>query len=329
MVSGPETTFWNNHKIIFMKKEIFIFFLSLVTTSFIQAQPEKVKLGVFVKSIYDVSMTNGEFSTTFDLWLLHKKDSLEIEKNFEIANNKTFQIQSLSVEKVKGWNWVSAKIVGKMQQDWVTHNFPFDTQVLLIKLENTLYDSRQVVFEPDVAGSKLDKNFGLTGWQIQKFEIKYNPSKYETNYGDPSLAEESSEYSAVDVLITIKRNSWSLFFKVFLGLYIALLISSLVFLVPASDLNSKFGLAIGGLFASVGNKYIVDSVLPESNAFTLSDQIHALTFSFTLLYILLSAVSHSIHNKGKEDLAKKIDKTLLLLAPLTYFLINVFLVWRA
>jgi hypothetical protein len=216
-----------------------------------------------------------------------------------------------------------------MQQDWITHNFPFDRQVLLIKLENTLYDTRQVVFEPDVAGSKLDKNFSLAGWQIQKFEIKHNPSKYETNYGDPSLSQESSEYSAVDVLIHIKRNSWGLFFKVFLGLYIALLISSLVFLVPAADLNSKFGLAIGGLFAAVGNKYIVDSSLPESNAFTLSDQIHALTFSFILLYILLSAVSHSIHNKGKEEVAKKLDRMLLWLAPLTYFLINVFLVWRA
>lgn len=311
-----------------MRRFFLPFFASLIFLS-AQAQPEKVKVGVFVKSIYDVSMANGEFSTAFDLWFLHKKDSLEIEKNFEIANNKTFQVQSSSVEKVNGWNWVSAKIVGKMQQDWVTHNFPFDKQVLLIKLENTLYDSRQVVFEPDVAGSKLDKNFSLTGWKIEKFEIKHNPSKYETSYGDPSLSEESSEYSAVDILIYIKRNSWGLFFKVFLGLYIALLISSLVFVVPAADLNSKFGLAIGGLFAAVGNKYIVDSSLPESNAFTLSDQIHALTFSFILLYILLSAITHRIHNKGKEELAKKLDRMLLWLAPLTYFAINMFFVWRA
>lgn len=310
-------------------KKIFFSILLLFSILFVQAQPEKVKVGVFVKSIYDVSMANGEFSTAFDLWFLHKKDSLEIEKNFEIANNKTFQIQSSSVEKVNGWNWVSAKIVGRMQQDWITHNFPFDKQVLLIKLENTLYDSRQVVFEPDVKGSKIDKNFSLAGWKIEKFEIKQNPSKYETNYGDPSLSEESSEYSAVDILIHIKRNSWGLFFKVFLGLYIALLISSLVFVVPASDLNSKFGLAIGGLFAAVGNKYIVDSSLPESNAFTLSDQIHALTFSFILLYILLSAVVHSVHSKGKEELAKKLDRMLLWLAPLTYFAINMFLVWRA
>jgi len=316
-------------KLIFMKKHLLLFLLSFAAIPLAQAQPEKVKVGVFVKSIYDLSMANGEYSTAFDLWMLHKKDSLEIEKNFEIANNKTFRIQSSSVEKVKDWNWVSVKIVGKMQQNWITHNFPFDKQVLLIKLENTLYDSRQVIFEPDVAGSKLDKNFSLAGWQIQKLEIKHNPSKYETSYGDPSLSQESSEYSAVDVLIHIKHNSWGLFFKVFLGLYIALLISSLVFLVPADDLNSKFGLAIGGLFAAVGNKYIVDSSLPESNTFTLSDQIYALTFSFILLYILLSVVCHGIHNKGKEEVAKKLDRTLLWLAPLTYFLINVLLVWRA
>jgi hypothetical protein len=292
--------------------------------------PDTVKIGMFVNSIYDISMANGEYSASLWLWMVYKEDSLDMVKNFELMGSKSVEVISSSVEEVEGLQWVSVKLLAKMQEDWITHNFPFDTQKLVLKVENTLYDASQVVFVPDLKGTKIDRNFELGGWDISSLVLTNSPTIYETTYGDPSLSEdEGSEYSAVSLVITIKRQGWALLFKVFLGLYIALLISSLVFLVPANDLNSKFGLAIGGLFAAVGNKYIIDSVLPESNAFTLSDQIHALTFSFIFFYILSGVVVHEIHQRGREAFAQRIDRTLLWLAPLLYILINSYLIYRA
>ncbi|MCS6821614.1 MAG: hypothetical protein NZ551_07080 [Microscillaceae bacterium] len=291
--------------------------------------PDTVKIGAFVNNIYDLSMTNGECSASVWVWLVYKSDTLKISENFEVINAKTAQRVSTTTERVDGLNWITTKIMGKLQQDWFVHNFPFDTQKIVIKLESSLYDMRSMVFKADVEGSKIDKNFALAGWDIKKFEIINNPSEYDTNYGDPSIKGEKSRYSAVDIVITIKRQSWGLFFKVFLGLYIALLISSLVFLVPSNDLNSKFGLAIGGLFAAVGNKYIVDSVLPETNVFTLCDQIHALTFSFIFFYILISAIFHELDKRGKTELTVKLERICLFAGPLLYAILNFILITRA
>jgi hypothetical protein len=316
-----------------MKKITFfcLLFLGLISWGNAQkkSKPDTVQIGVFVNTIYDLSMTNGECSSSFWAWLVYDDDSLKIADNFEVMNAKLVQKQASILQKVENKNWVTAKFICKLQQDWAVHNFPFDTQKVIIKLEDTEYDSRNLVFKPDIKGSKIDKSFSLAGWDIKKFEIKHKPVEYDTSYGDPSLKDGKSKYSGVEVTITIKRQSWGLFFKVFLGLYIALMISSLVFLVPANDLNSKFGLAIGGLFAAVGNKYIVDSVLPESNVFTLSDQIHALTFAFIFMYILVSALSHRLENHQKHELAKKLDRTILFLGPILYFVMNVLLVSRA
>lgn len=60
-------------------------------------------------------------------------------------------------------------------------------------------------------------------------------------------------------------------------MYIAFLISVISFTIQVQELEPRFGLPVGGLFATVGNKYIIDSILPETSAFTLVDTLHTLT----------------------------------------------------
>ena len=71
----------------------------------------------------------------------------------------------------------------------------------------------------------------------------------------------------------IERDAWGLFMKIFIGMYIAFLIAIISFTPHPSELEPRFGLPVGGLFAAVGNKYIIDSLLPESSSFTLVDTL--------------------------------------------------------
>jgi hypothetical protein len=63
------------------------------------------------------------------------------------------------------------------------------------------------------------------------------------------------------------------------------------FFIHADSIESRFGLSVGSLFAAVGNKYIIDSILPETSTFTLVDSLHALTFIGILVTIILSVYS--------------------------------------
>ena len=48
---------------------------------------------------------------------------------------------------------------------------------------------------------------------------------------------------------------------------------------------------MGSLFAVIGNKYIIDSSLPETTSFTLVDTLHG----FTLFAILIVVTATRIH----------------------------------
>lgn len=109
-------------------------------------------------------------------------------------------------------------------------------------------------------------------------------------------------------------------------MYIAFLISMLSFAPHPEELEPRFGLPVGGLFAAVGNKYIIDSILPESASFTLVDSLHAITF-FTIFAILVaSAICLKLHDGGDGEKAKKFNHWSARAIAVAYALINIALV---
>ena len=85
-------------------------------------------------------------------------------------------------------------------------------------------------------------------------------------------------------------------------MYLAFLIAYTCFHIHTDSIDSRFGLSVGSLFAVIGNKYIVDSSLPDSTSFTLVDTLHGLTLFF---YPLCSCM-HSLFTKiGKTRTGTK------------------------
>jgi len=205
-------------------------------------------------------------------------------------------------------------------------DFPFDEQTLKLEIEEAIYDTSTMIYMADRENSKYDaNNIALNGWRITHFEITPQVKTYETTYGDPELKGESS-YPAIKILVTIKRIGNGLFFKLFTGVYVAFLITMMVFFIDPTDVDPRFGLSVGGLFAAVGNKYIVDSNLPETTSFTLVDKIHSLTFCYILASIVLSVVSLHFYKKDNPRLSKKIDLWAFSTFGASYVLINTWLI---
>jgi len=150
-------------------------------------------------------------------------------------------------------------------------------------------------------------------------------SHYKSDFGDPSL-NGVSDYSKVVYVIYLSRNSLSLFFKLFTGCYVAFLVAFLVFFIKPDYVDPRFGLSIGGLFAAVGNKYVVDSNIPESISFTLVDKIHDITFIFILLTILCSIISLKIFDSKISNKYKVFDKISALIIFLSYLIVNIIMI---
>jgi hypothetical protein len=216
-----------------------------------------------------------------------------------------------------------------MKDSWKIGNFPFDVQKLRLSIENSQFDSRSLIFVPDTVGENFDSRFTLRGWNIDSCIISANKKKYETGFGDESLAKPQTEYSAFRVRLSITREAGGLFWKMFLGMYVAFLISFLCFYIHADGMDSRFGLSVGSLFAVIGNKYIIDSSLPESSSFTLVDMLHGITLFYILLGVAENAYSLRLIKKNKVEKARRVDNKAAIIVLITYLLLNIFFIWRA
>jgi hypothetical protein len=216
-----------------------------------------------------------------------------------------------------------------MKDSWRIRNFPFDKQKLRLSIENSQFDSQSLVFVPDRVGKNYDPRFTLSGWTINSCNISVGVKRYETTFGDPTLTVPYSDYSSFKVLINISRNAGGLFWKMFLGMYIAFLIAYICFYIHSDGMDSRFGLSVGALFAVIGNKYIIDSSLPETTSFTLVDMLHGVTLFFIFAIIAANTYSLKLVKEAEEIKARKFDMIVAQAFLLVYVLLNIYFIAKA
>ena len=250
-------------------------------------------------------------------------------QNLEIPQAKSFTKSYTTADSTGGQINLLMKVQCVMKDSWRINNFPFDRQRLRLSIENAQFDASQLVFVADTSGQHFDKRFTLSGWSIDSFDISTGKKIYETNFGDESIAVPQSEYSAMKVKIGIKRDAWGLFWKMFTGMYIAFLISYVCFYIHADSIDSRFGLSVGSLFAAIGNKYVIDSSLPESTSFTLVDTLHGLTLLFIFAVITASAISLNLIKKNKYEKSVRFDMIIGQCLLVLYVALNIYFISKA
>ena len=115
----------------------------------------------------------------------------------------------------------------------------------------------------------------------------------------------------------------------FLGMYIAFLIAYTCFYIHADAVDSRFGLSVGALFAVIGNKYIIDSSLPESTSFTLVDTLHGITLFFIFAVITATAYSMKLVKNNRVKQANRFDMIIAAIVFILYVGANIWFISQA
>ena len=291
--------------------------------------PDTVKTGIYITSIHDIDFKEQEYTVTFWLWLSYKNADFDFMNNLEIPLAKTVTRSFVTVDTVDGKIHMLMKLQCVMKDSWKIDDFPFDQQTLRLSIENSQYDKGALIFEPDNFGQHFDPRFTLQGWYIDSFRLSTAIKPYETVFGEPGYTKAHTEYSSMRVRIVIERSAIGLFFKLFIGMYIAFLIAYVCFYIHADSIDSRFSLSVGALFAVIGNKYIIDSSLPESVTFTLVDTLHGITLLFILCIISCTAYSLHLGKKGKLQQANRFDMITAQVLLVLYISLNLIFIIEA
>ena len=312
---------------------LFAFIVALFSTAWAKPQaaevPDTVRTGIYINSIHDINFKDKEYTLSVWLWLKYKNKDFDFVKNLEVPQAKSVDKSFSTIDSSNGKVYLLMKLQCVMKDTWAIDNFPFDRQKLRFSIENSQFDSKSLVFVADTLGKHYDPRFTLRGWRIDSLDITTGIKAYETTFGDESLQKPHTEYSNFKFKMVINRDAMGLFWKMFLGMYVAFLIAYMCFYIHTDSIDSRFGLSVGALFAVIGNKYIIDSSLPESTSFTLVDALHGITLLFILTIIISTSYTLLLIKREQLDKAKKFDFISAQVLLACYLLMNAYFIYTA
>jgi hypothetical protein len=285
-------------------------FISIFSHALDAQKSQAVTTGVFINSLYDLDFPGESFKVDMWIWCNYMDSSIKMNEMIEFPKTKEFNFSNQVTEKRGKYQWMTMRGTGEVIKKWNVKDFPFDRQELNIALGYS-FDTSTFKVEADVLNSKIDPDFKLAGWNIDKVVFSRQNKTYKTSFGDPLLKNGKSVYPEFNADIFISRsNSMMTLLKLIMGLIIAFIISCCIFFIKPRYIDARLGLCVGGLFTAVGNKYITDSIVPSTNELTLVDNLHLLTFFCIFLIVIHSVVSLNIIEKQTEDsvaFSRKID----------------------
>lgn len=291
--------------------------------------PDTVYTGIYITSIHDIDFKQKEYTVTFWLWMKYKNKAFDFVQNLEVPMAKTVTKSYSTIDSSDNQIYILMKLQCVMKDSWKIDKFPFDRQKLRLSIENSQFDSESLVFAVDTVGKQFDPRYTISGWNIDSFQVYTKVKEYETDFGDKSLLKPHTEYSAFRVSLQLERQAIGLFWKMFLGMYVAFLIAYVCFFIHADSAEARFGLSVGALFAVIGNKYVIDSTLPESTSFTLVDTLHGITLIFIFAVILFSIYSLKLTKDYKTTGANKFDLIIGQVLLVIYLVLNYYFISEA
>ena len=278
---------------------VLLLFVTIVSYQ-LHAKPDTVKIGMYLTSLHDLDLSAHSFKYDAYYWCRYNNPMFDFANEFEVMNSNDVTLESPYLQNIGNDILFSTKTKATVRQLWKTKDYPFDKQTLVISVESSKHDTTKMVFIEDKKNSGYQDSLEnlLPEWHIKETKFTVTESKYSTNFGSENLGNTSYNSSFNMVIELERKESFLVLFKLITGVLVAFVISCCVFFIKPFNIDPRFGLCVGGLFATIGNKYIIEGMVPSTNEVTMLDDIHNVTLVYIFLIITISVISLHLYEKG-------------------------------
>jgi hypothetical protein len=299
-----------------------------------QAQPQEVVVGSYINKIQDLDFPGNKYAIDFYLWFRWKAEGSLADYNpmdsFEIMNGTIDIREAQDIRKIGDVMYAQARVAATMNENWQMEKFPFDAHSMTVNIEDSSLTTQDLVFVTDQNNSKLGDEINMPGWDAADFRTEIMTKVYQSNYGDISQPSDArSDYSRYMISMSIHRQGYGSALKLLSTVLLATAVAFLAFVVKPSDLDARFGMGVGSLFAVAASAFIAAASVPDSGVMTIADNVHMVAFAFIFTSLLVSTVGLKLEVNGREKLAYRIDRYCLVIFPVGYFGWAAWEVWKA
>lgn len=316
----------------------------------------KVKTGIYFERIESLAIKNSQWTGEFYLWFTWNQSEVDflgirplLAKQYELNTLNELKLKSIMNElnlsslpisvingEIESFNEVSRnitlapnelsyvqfKVKAQITQFFDVTLFPIDAHDLLVSIEHAWLNRQKVLLVPDTNDTKISSRVSITGYKILRKNSKIieKPHAYKSARGNPNLPSGFKvDFSQIRMSVPIKRGGIEGVFKLFLIVYVAVIVA---FLGTLAKDPSRF--VVGSLFTAAGSSIILSSKLPTTDIITLAEFINGFAL-ITIIIIIIVTVLISIITKA-DGVITKSEKywslSIYLLLALAYVILN-------
>jgi hypothetical protein len=272
----------------------------------------EVQVGAYIQRLRNVSPRDGSFELDAWLWFRWEGDAVRPYETFEFVNGVITDRSEAQVEIDVDRNYATLRVWATIFHDFDVRRYPMDNHLLRINLEDSNWDESTLVYVPDVEATALDPEVSVPGWASSLPTPTVEPHTYPTTLGLRSADGEFATYSRLILPISLERTSYSVLFKSFWVSFLAVVLGLLAFLVKADDLDARFGMGVGSIFAASANAFILSDTLPATNFITLAEQINLIAVGVIFSTVFISIWSLRLRYAGRDEDSLRLDRIALI-----------------
>lgn len=299
------------------------------------SEPGTCLLGVYVQDLRDFQFAANSLFASMRLWSVCPNAGRSPLDDLNVLNANGIAMGEIHGRRLPNNSdyfrndsqvtWSTRTVEGSFYHHWSAKNFPFDRHVISFEFEVLKEDSNTFFLTPDYQHSGFDLAISRGEWIARDFSINEVSQRYATNFGRPDKnASEDGVYSRIRVEITLQRARVTSFFKLCTGVYAAVVIAGVAFMLDMREpdiVSGRTGLLVGCLFAAIVNMQQAEATLGMSEDVTLTDSIHILSIVYILAASVLAVVTYLRCEAGEEDRAKRIDRRVCMPVYMASFLV--------
>lgn len=275
--------------------------------------PTKVVVGAYVNDLQNVDLASHSYIVDLYIWFRWSNRDIDVPATMEFMNIFPAQerVQKLTYDKPlempDGTIYNVIRYQGAFSSKFLLESYPFDTQLLVVAIEDAELGAEDLVYVPDAEGITINPDVRLPGYRIGKPEMRFSAKPYPTTFGDLS-SPETSAYSRVSLVIPITRPWISGLVKTLIPIFIAILCAGLALYIHPDHVEGRIGLVITALLTLVALQFTAAADLPTVGYLMLIDQIYLVSFIY-MLAVLARVVSASwIDSDVSHDVVARRDR---------------------
>jgi hypothetical protein len=223
-----------------------------------QGAPVDVLVGISVRRVGDFALRESAWTGDFNIWFRRPKDAVNPGENFRIVNGEIRQREKVGSEERGAQRYEEYRVVARMIQAFDGTRFPVADKALLIQVEDIPHPLQVLRYVPDARNSYVGPESMPTNVRLIRSLAAVKTESYRSG-------GKIKAHSQFVFAILVGPNSLSIYLKPFQALFASVAIALLALYIRPIHIDARFGLPVGGFFASVGNIVAITPLLPPAN----------------------------------------------------------------